>query len=72
MPDVGRLLIIMGGLIVLIGVFLTIGGRFPFLGRLPGDIDFTRGNVRFYFPLATGLVLSVILTILLNVFFRGR
>jgi hypothetical protein len=62
----------MGGFILLVGVFLTIGGRIPFLGRLPGDIDFTRGNVHFYFPLATGLVLSIILTIVLNLFFRGR
>lgn len=70
MPDVGKLLIIVGALIVVIGVGLTIGPRIPFLGRLPGDIAVDRGNVHFYFPLVTCLILSVILTVVLNLFFR--
>ena len=70
MPDTGKLLIIVGALIVLVGLALTIGPRLPFLGRLPGDIAVDRGNVHFYFPIVTCLILSVILTVVLNLFFR--
>jgi len=59
-------------MILLLGVILTVVGRIPFLGRLPGDISFSRGNVQFYFPLVTGLLISLVVTILLNLFFRGR
>ncbi len=72
MPEVGRLLILLGGIILLLGLILTVAGRIPFLGRLPGDISFSRGNVQFYFPLVTSLLISLALTILLNLFFRGR
>jgi len=70
MPEIGKLLIIVGGLIVVVGVFLSLGLRIPYLGKLPGDISVDRGNVHFYFPIVTGLLLSVVLTILLNAFFR--
>jgi hypothetical protein len=49
---------------------LTLGLRIPFLGKLPGDISIDRGNVHFYFPIVTGLLLSLVLTVLLNVFLR--
>jgi hypothetical protein len=70
MPEIGKLLIIVGGFIVVVGVFLSLGLRIPYLGKLPGDISVDRGNVHFYFPIVTGLLLSVVLTILLNAFFR--
>ena len=70
MPEIGKLLIILGGLILVIGLFLSLGLRIPYLGKLPGDISVDRGNVHFYFPIVTGLLLSVVLTILLNAFFR--
>lgn len=70
MPDLGKLLIIAGGLIVVVGLVLTLGLRIPFLGKLPGDISVDRGSVHFYFPIVTCLLLSVVLTLLLNVFFR--
>lgn len=72
MSEVGKLLIIVGGFIVVVGVVLAFGLRIPFLGRLPGDISIDRGNVHFYFPIVTGLVLSLVLTVLLNLFFRNR
>ena len=72
MSDLGRLLILTGGLILLVGIILTVGGRIPFLGRLPGDFSFTRGNTQVYFPLATTLLISLVLTVLLNLFFRRR
>jgi hypothetical protein len=71
-PEVGRLLLIMGVLIAAVGLVFMIGGRIPFLGRLPGDISFSRGNTHVYFPLATSILLSLVLTVLLNLFFRGR
>jgi hypothetical protein len=70
MPDLGKLLIIVGGFIVVVGLFLTLGLRIPYLGKLPGDISVDRGNVHFYFPIVTGLLLSLVLTLVLNIFFR--
>ena len=65
MNDVGRLLIVLGLLVALVGVALVLVGRIPWLGRLPGDIHIQRGNWTFYFPLATSLLLSVVLTLVL-------
>lgn len=70
MQGLGRLLIVFGLLIVLAGVVLLVADRIPGLGRLPGDLVVRRGPVTFYFPLATSIVLSVLLTILLNLFWR--
>ncbi len=70
MPEIGKLLIIVGGFILVVGLVLALGIRIPYLGKLPGDISIDRGNVHFYFPIVTGLLLSLLLTILLNVFFR--
>jgi len=70
MPEIGKLLIIVGGFTVVVGLVLFFGVRIPFLGRLPGDITVDRGNVHFYFPIVTGLLLSLVLTLLLNLFFR--
>ena len=70
MPEIGKLLIIVGGFIVVVGLFLALGLRIPYLGKLPGDISVDRGNVHFYFPIVTGLLLSLVLTLLLNIFFR--
>jgi hypothetical protein len=63
--DIGKVLIAVGLLIALVGVLLTLVGRVPWLGRLPGDIYVQRGNWSFYFPLATSLVVSVVLSLLL-------
>jgi hypothetical protein len=70
MPDLGKLLVVFGALIVVAGLVLMLVGRVPFLGRLPGDIYVQRGNWTFYFPLATSIVLSVVLSLLL--YFIGR
>jgi hypothetical protein len=63
--DIGRLLVVFGVLIALAGVALLLVGRVPWLGRLPGDIHIERGNWTFYFPLATSLLLSAVLTLIL-------
>ena len=70
MPEIGRVLLIVGGVLVLLGLVLTFGGRVPFLGKLPGDISYRRGNFSFYFPLMTSIVLSLLLTAMLWLFRR--
>jgi hypothetical protein len=63
--DLGKILIAFGLLIALAGVVVLLVGRVPWIGRLPGDIHIERGNFTFYFPLATSLLLSVVLTLVL-------
>jgi hypothetical protein len=62
---IAKVLIAFGLLIVLAGVVLMLVGRVPWIGRLPGDIHIQRGNFTFYFPLATSLLVSVVLTLIL-------
>ena len=68
MQDVGRLLLVLGILLAVIGGGLMLFGRF----HLPGDFTFRNGNLTVYVPIATGIILSVILTVVLNVLFRQR
>jgi Protein of unknown function (DUF2905) len=70
MNDVGKILIAFGLLIVLAGIVLVLVGRVPWIGRLPGDIHLQRGNWTFYFPLATSLLLSLVLTLVFYVIGR--
>jgi hypothetical protein len=63
LTDLGRVLIVAGVVIAIVGVVLLVVGRVPWLGRLPGDIHVERGNWSFHFPLATSLLLSVLLTL---------
>lgn len=67
----GRLLIFMGLLLALFGVLVTFWAKLPFLGKLPGDIVVAKGNFRFFFPLVTSLVLSAIITLVLNIVLRA-
>ena len=67
--DIGRLLIVLGGVLLMAGIALMAAGRLG-LGRLPGDLVYRRGNFSFYFPLMTSILLSVILTLILWVFRR--
>lgn len=62
LQPLGRLLIVVGLVLAGLGVLLTLAGRIPGLGRLPGDIVVERGSFRLYLPLATSLLLSLILT----------
>ena len=68
MADFGKLLILFGTIVVIVGIILLISPKIPWLGRLPGDILIRRKNFTFYFPLATTIILSVILTVLINLF----
>lgn len=67
MNEVGKLLVLVGLLIVAIGGLMMLGVPF---GRLPGDLSFRRGGVSFYFPLATSIVVSIILTLLFTLLRR--
>ncbi len=68
--NLAKMLIFMGFIIFLLGIFLLFGSKIPFLGKLPGDIVIKRGNFTFYFPLATCILLSIILTLILSIIFR--
>ena len=71
MPDLGRTLVIFGGVVVLVGLALMLAPHIPWLGRLPGDVLVQRERFTFYFPVVTCLVVSVVLTLLVNLFFRN-
>ncbi|PYQ00775.1 MAG: DUF2905 domain-containing protein [Acidobacteria bacterium] len=70
LSSVGRLLIIGGVMLAAVGVIVLLAGKVPLLGRLPGDIVYRKGGATFYFPLVTCLLLSLILSLLLNLFRR--
>ena len=74
MIPLGKMLLLFGLLMVLLGLVLLTAGHFsgkvPWLGRLPGDIYIQRGTWTFYFPLATCLIISVVLTLLFSLFSR--
>ena len=66
----GKLLLLLGALLMGIGFLFLVGPRIPWLGRLPGDILIERKNAQFYFPLGTCLLLSLLLTLFFNLFGR--
>lgn len=68
MHDFGKFLVIIGLVIAAVGALLWAGFGRGWLGRLPGDIHYTRGNFSFYFPVVTCLLLSLLLTLLLWLF----
>ena len=68
-PEVGRILLIVGVVLVVVGGLAALGIRLPF-GRLPGDIAIEGERGGFYFPIVTMIVVSVVLTVLLNLFLR--
>lgn len=70
MEGIGRFLIVLGIVAVVVGVTLLFLPRIPWLGRLPGDIVVQRERFTFYFPVVTSIVISIALTVLLNLFFR--
>ncbi|MDD2321172.1 MAG: DUF2905 domain-containing protein [Geobacteraceae bacterium] len=69
MSGMGKLLILLGGLMAVLGLVLLLADRIPWLGRLPGDIFIKRENFSFYFPLATCILLSLLLSLIVH-FFR--
>ena len=73
MGDLGRMLIFVGGMLLVFGIVLILAGKVSLpIGRLPGDIVYRGKNTTFYFPLATSILLSVILSLVLYVVNRMR
>ena len=67
--DSGRFLIIAGSVIIILGLIFMLSDKIP-LGRLPGDLHFGSGRFKVYIPIATSILLSIVLTIILNFFAR--
>ena len=70
MASLGKMLILFGVVLALLGGLLLLAGKIPFLGRLPGDIVIRRERWSFYFPLTTSIVISILLTLLFSLFGR--
>lgn len=70
--SIGKTLMIFGILLVIVGAVIYFGGKYTALGRLPGDIHIERENFSFYFPVVTSIIISLILTVVINLFFSRR
>jgi Protein of unknown function (DUF2905) len=73
MGDLGKMLLVLGGILVVVGLVLTLLGRTHLpLGRLPGDFLVRGKNTTFYFPLATSILLSIVLSVVFYLIGRFR
>lgn len=70
MSDLGRTLIFFGLLLLALGLVLSLAGKLPWIGHLPGDITIQRGRFTFYFPITTCILISVIVSLVLYFFRR--
>lgn len=68
--SLGRILILFGGILLGAGLLIYFSGAFSYLGRLPGDITIKREGFTFYFPITTGILLSILLSLILYLFRR--
>lgn len=68
-PEIGRIVLVIGLVLVVVGGLAVLGVRLPF-GRLPGDIAIEGERGGFYFPIVTMLIVSIVLTVLVNLFLR--
>ena len=68
--SIGKTIIVFGIVLILVGLGFMLVSKIPFLGKLPGDIVWKRGNFTVIFPLATSIIISLVLTLLLNLIFR--
>jgi DUF2905 family protein len=66
--DLGKFFLVLGAVFLLVGLVLSLKIQIPWLGKLPGDINIKRDNFQFYFPLATCILISILLTLLLRLF----
>jgi hypothetical protein len=70
MGDLGKLLILFGVILIAVGAVLTVAGKLPCLGRLPGDIAYKGEHFTFYFPIVTCVLVSAVLSLLVYLFRR--
>lgn len=65
MAGLGKILILLGGVLILVGLILVLAPKIPYIGKLPGDIHIKRDNFEIYFPLATSVLLSIVVSAIL-------
>lgn len=70
MQEIGKLMMVVGSLFLVVGILLLFLPKIPYLGKLPGDIMIKRENWTFFFPITTSILLSLILTLILNLLKR--
>ena len=70
MGDLGKSIIFIGIVLIIVGILMTMAGKIPGVGKLPGDIFIRRENFSFYFPLTTCIVLSIILSAIMYFFWK--
>jgi hypothetical protein len=68
MPAIGKMLVILGIILIIVGIGFLFGDKIPFIGKLPGDILIKKERFSFYFPITTSIIISIILTILFSLF----
>jgi hypothetical protein len=67
MEGLGKILLIVGSIIIIMGLILVFSNHIPFIGKMPGDIFVRKDGFSFYFPIVTLLILSILITIIVNV-----
>ncbi len=72
MGEIAKMLIFLGAVLVAIGLLLLLAQKFPFLGRLPGDVLIKKEHFTFYFPLATSIILSIVISLILYLIGKFR
>jgi hypothetical protein len=68
MPEIGKLLVVVGLAVAAVGALLWSGLGKGWLGQLPGDVNYSKGNFSFHFPIVTCIILSILLTIVMRLF----
>jgi hypothetical protein len=72
MGEMAKVMILIGSLLIVVGLAILVFPRLPFVGKLPGDILLKKENYTFYFPLATSIVISIIISLILYVINKFR
>jgi hypothetical protein len=72
MAELAKVLIVIGAILIAVGLVILVFPRLPFVGKLPGDILIKKEHVTFYFPLATSIVISILISLILYIFSKFR
>jgi hypothetical protein len=67
-----KFVIVAGIVLTIVGVLMLLSPKLPFIGKLPGDFYFKKDGVSFYFPLATSIIVSIVLSLVISFLFRGK
>ncbi len=68
MPAIGKMFIVLGIILIVVGIAFLFGDKIPYIGKLPGDIYIKKERFSFYFPITTSIIISITLTILFSIF----